>query len=168
MTAQTVDPFAAPARVPTVTFDQAPVGTTYKLRTLGPAEKVQGKDFETGEPAVWKNKDGSTSPKYSAVVRVEVVDGAGRMPDGEERAIWAVIPSAMFAALQDALAKAGKGVRFAEGGELVVRYSGDKPNEKNPRLNPAKQYQAKYTPPVAAAAPDPFGGSGTTDDQPPW
>lgn len=156
MTAPLIDPFDAPSKVPTVTFDKMPIGTTYRLRVLGPAEKAQGKDFESGEPAVWKNTDGSTSPKYSAVLKVKVLDNGGndRMAVGEDRAIWATIPSAMFAALQDA--KKAAGATFEDGGELVVRYSGDKPNEKNPRLNPAKQYQAKYTPGAPPAPADPF------------
>ena len=175
MTQQTLDPFDAPSKVPTVTFDKMPVGTTYELEVLAPADKAQGKDFETGEPAVWKNNDGSTSPKYSAVLRVKVLDAGGNpnMAVGQERAIWATIPSAMFAALQEAKAKAG--ASFDAGGKLTVRYSGDKPNEKNPRLNPAKQYQARYVPGAPAPKADPFASTSSQapaaapwDDTPPF
>ena len=158
MTAPTTDPFATHDKVPTVSFADAKVGTTYTMKVRGPADKVHGNDFETGAKAVWKNDDGTTSPKYSAVVPVT-------MEDGEDRSVWAVIPSAMFAAMQDGLKAAGKGVFFAEGGTLIIRYTGDKPNANNPRLNPAKQYQAKYTPPAAApTSADPFAGGAAA----PW
>lgn len=149
------DPFAGGESVPALSFKDAAVGTTHEGVVTAPAELVQGKDFETGEPAVWKNKDGSTSPKYSVVLRLEV--------DGEERSLWAVKPSAMFAALKDAQTKAGK--PFEVGGKIAVRYTGDKPNEKNPRLNAAKQYAVKYDPPAAPAPKDAFAGG---DDSPPW
>jgi hypothetical protein len=162
-----IDPFETAEKVPAVTFKDKPIGTSYTMTVRGGAEKVQGRDFETGEMAVWKNKDGSTPPKYSAVIPVT-------MEDGEDRALWAVIPSAMFAALQEARKNAG-GVSFAKGGKLVVQYYDDKPNEKNPRLNPAKQYRAKYDPP--GGGPDPFTSAGASssaaptaqvDDSPPW
>lgn len=154
MTSPTVtDPFAGGESVPALSFKDAPIGKTYEGIITAAPELVQGKDFETGEPAVWKNKDGSTSPKYSVVINLKV--------DGEDRSLWAVKPSAMFAALKAAAQKAGK--PFEVGGKLAVRYTGDKPNEKNPRLNAAKQYECRYEPP---AAPDVFGGSDS--DTPPW
>lgn len=146
-TAQQVDPFAGGESTPALSFKDAPIGHTYEGVVTAPAELVQGKDFETGEPAVWKNKDGSTSPKYSVVLGV-------KLNSGEERSLWAVKPSAMFAALKEAQAKAGK--PFEVGGKIAVRYTGDKPNEKNPRLNAAKQYAVKYEPPAPA---DVFAGS---------
>lgn len=145
-----VDPFAGGDSVPSLSFKDAPIGHTYTGVVTAVPELVQGNDFETGEKAVWKNKDGTTSPKMSVVIRLEV--------DGEERSLWAVKPSAMFAALKDATLKAGKPIEV--GGTLAIKYIGDKPNEKNPKLNAAKQYAAKYTPPAAA---DPFNGS---DDAP--
>lgn len=154
MTAPTADPFAGGESTPSLSFKDAAIGFTYEGVITSPAELVQGKDFETGEPAVWKNKDGSTSPKYSVVIGV-------RLDNGEERSLWAVKPSAMFAALKDAQTKAGK--PFEVGGKIAVRYTGDKPNEKNPRLNAAKQYAVKYEPP---APKDAFASAG--DDQPPW
>jgi hypothetical protein len=147
----TTDPFAGGDSVPSLSFRDKPVGHTYEGTITSAPELVQGKDFETGEPAVWKNKDGSTSPKMSVVMRLEV--------DGEQRSLWAVKPSAMFAALKEAQQKAGK--PFEVGGAIAVRYTGDKPNEKNPRLNAAKQYAVKYTPP---SPKDAFG----SDDNPPW
>jgi hypothetical protein len=145
------DPFAERDSVPSLSFKDKPIGHTYEGIIASAPELVQGTDFETGEPAVWKNKDGSTSPKMSVVMRLEV--------DGEQRSLWAVKPSAMFAALKEAQQKAGK--PFEVGGKIAVRYTGDKPNEKNPRLNAAKQYAVKYEPP---APKDAFAD----DSQPPW
>jgi hypothetical protein len=157
-----VDPFEAAERVPAVTFKDKPKSTSYTVTVRGNAEKVQGRDFETGELAVWKNKDGSTSPKYSAVIPVT-------MEDGEDRALWAVIPSAMFAALQEARKQAGN-KPFEKGGKLTVQYYDDKPNEKNPRLNPAKQYRARYEPPAPADVFADVGASSNSagSDDPPW
>ena len=142
-TAQDVDPFEGGTSVPSLSFKDAPVGTTYTGTITEAASLVQSRDYETGEPAFWD--DARTQPKMSAVLRLEV--------DGEERSLWAQKPSAMFAALAEAQKAAGS--RFEVGGTLAVKYTGDKPNAKNPRLNPAKQYAARYTPPKPA---DPFGG----------
>ncbi len=146
MTAQTqdyVDPFAGGDRTPALSFKGASIGTTFTCRVMGPAKLLQSRDYETGELATWP--DGN--PKMAAVVNVEV--------DGEERSIWAGKPSSMFTALKDAQKAAGK--PFEEGGMLVIKYDSDKPNEKNPRLNPQKIYKARYTPPAPPAPADPFG-----------
>ena len=59
----------------------------------------------------------------------------------------------MFAALVAAQKDAGAGP-MAEGGELYVKFTGETPNAKNPKLNPAKNYACKYIPPAAKV--DPF------------
>lgn len=164
MTAPTTDPFAGSGEsVPTLSFADAAVGTTYEGILQGPAEKVQGKEFGTDEPAVWRNKDGTTSPKYSAVLRLKLTDS------GEERSLWAVIPSAMFAALKDAQTKAGKA--FEEGGKLSVRFTGTEPASR-PGLAAKKLYAAKYEPPapkdVFATGDAPSGTWTKGDDTPPW
>lgn len=147
-----VDPFAASGEsVPTLSFADAEVGKTYEGIITSPAEKVQGKEFGTDEPAVWRNKDNTTSPKYSAVLRL-------KLADGEERSLWAVIPSAMFAALKEAQQKAGK--PFEIGGKLTVRFTGTEPASR-PGLAPKKVYAAKYEPPAPA---DVFGDG----NEPPW
>ena len=143
---QTIDPFAGGTSTPSVSWKDAPVGTTVEGLIIEAPELVQSRDFETGEPAFWPVKPGqSPNPKMAAVIKISI--------DGDERAIWAVKPSAMFAAIADAIKKAGTGL--AVGGTLAVRYTGDKPNA-NPRLNAAKQYAARYTPPSAPPAADPF------------
>jgi hypothetical protein len=156
-TAQDLDPFEGGTSVPSLSFKDAPVGTTYTGTITEAASLVQRRDYESGDPEFWD--DGK--PKMSAVLRLAVNE-----LDGEERSLWAKKPSALFAALAEAQKAAG--ARFEVGGTLAVKYTGDKPNAKNPRLNPAKQYAARYTPPKPA---DPFGGQlGATqvDDAPPF
>jgi hypothetical protein len=139
MTEQQTDPFASSESRPSVSFKDAPIGTAYNLKVTGAASLTQSRDYETGEPAEWP--DGN--PKMSAVV--DVVD----LETGEEKSLWAAKPSALFAAIGEAQRKAGSSI--AVGGTLRVEYTGDKPNAKNPRLNPAKQYAVTYTPPDAFA-----------------
>ena len=128
------DPFASTS-AQSVSFNNMPVGTAYTGTVLELPQLVQARDFETGNPATWP--DGN--PKMTVVTKLSV--------DGEERSLWAPKPSAMFAAISDAQKAAGASI--AVGGTLAVTYTGDKPNATNPRLNPAKQYSAVYTPPNA-------------------
>lgn len=132
------DPFAHEKR-PSVSFNGAAVGTTRTIKVTSHAQLKQSRDFETGEPAFWP--DGN--PKMSAIIEGTL--------DGEAVALWAAKPSAMFTAIAEAQRTAGE--QIAPGGTLIVTYTGDKPHEKNPRLNPAKQYRVKYVPPTAT---DPF------------
>lgn len=143
------DPFASVSR-PAVSFKDSKIGDTVTLIVSDPASKVHSRDFETGEPAYWD--DARTQAKYSAVVNGTI--------DGEEKALWAQMPSALFAAIAEAQKQAGQ--KIDAGGTLRIKYIGDKPNSKNARLKPAKQFAAIYEPPVADAfaAPD--------DDEPPF
>ena len=135
MTAQhTEDPFAGGTSRASVSFKDAPVGTSYTLKVLEAPELVQARDFESGEPAFWP--DGNK--------KMTVVTGVADATTGEELNLWAAKPSALFRAIGDAQAKAG--AKIQPGGTLVVTFSGEKPNEKNPRLNPQKLYEVTYTP----------------------
>ena len=135
MSAQPVDPFAGGESVPSLSFKDLPVGTTYTGIVLEEPQVVQARDYETGQPAFWP--DGNQ--KKTIVIRLEV--------DGEERSLWAPIPSAMKTAIAEA-----KGTNLIEkGGILAVRFDSEVPNAKNPRLNPQKIYKARYTPPVKDA-----------------
>jgi hypothetical protein len=129
------DPFAVAERHPSLSFKDKPIGTRYVGKVTERPSTVQSRDFETGERATWE--DGN--PKMSVVTTLEV--------NGEQVSLWAPKPSAMFAAIAQAQQDAG--ARIAPGGTLTVEYIGDKPNEKNPRLNPAKQYRVTYEPPGA-------------------
>lgn len=153
------DPFAQREKTPAVSWADAPIGAEITMRLDGKANKVQQKDFETGQPATWK--DGN--PKYSAVVSGTIVAGPNQ---GEKRSLWAPIPSALFAAIGAAQTKAG--VRLDKDGLLTVRLTGRKPNEKNPRFKPSNQFAAKYEP---SATSDPWaapGESGYQPEQPPF
>ena len=134
-----VDPFEGGSKTTAVSFSDARPGDSFTLIITKLPESVQSRDFETGQPAVWD--DGN--PKMSAVVTGTV--------NGEEKAVWARRPSALFAAIAEAQTVAG--AKIAPGGTLTITYTGDKPNEKNPRLNAAKQYKATYSAPDAFASP---------------
>lgn len=133
MTAQHIeDPFAGGDSVPSVSFKDTPVGTSFTGVVTKAPELVQARDYESGQPAFWS--DGN--PKMTVVTRLEI--------NGEERALWAAKPSAMFRAIADAQKAAG--AQIAVGGRLTITFSGEKPND-NPRLNPQKLYTAVYAPP---------------------
>lgn len=136
------DPFAGGESRPSVTFKDAPVGTTYTGTVTEAPQLVQARDFESGLPALWP--DGK--PKMTVVTSISI--------DGEERSLWAPKPSAMFRAIQEAQLAAG--AKIAVGGTLTVTFTGEKPNKNNPRLNPQKLYSVSYVAPDAfAAAPSP-------------
>jgi hypothetical protein len=133
---------------PAVSFKDTAIGEVVTMLVAEPASKVHSRDYESGEPAYWD--DARTQPKYAAVVNGSI--------DGEDVSLWAQMPSALFAAIADAQVKAGQ--KIDTGGTLRVKYTGDKPNSKNPRLKPAKQFAAEYVPPVADAF--------AADDEPPF
>lgn len=133
------DPFAGGEKRPSLSFKDAKIGTSYTGTVIEGPKEVQSRDFETGQPAFW-DKEG-TQPKKSVVI--------GLLVDGEERSLWAQKPSAMFTALKEAKGKN----QIEVGGTLAVKFSGETPNAKNPKLDAQKLYVAKYTPPVEA---DPF------------
>lgn len=131
----TDDPFAQSESHPAVSWKGAPIGAKIVCKVVERPQLVQSRDFDTGEKATWP--DGN--PKMSVVTLVEV--------NGEKRGLWAAKPSALFAAIGEAQQKTGRQIEV--GGTLTVTYTGDKPNEKNPRLNPQKQYAVEYAPPAA-------------------
>jgi hypothetical protein len=127
------DPFAGGDSNPSLSFKDKPFGTTYKGTVVELPSLMQGRDFETGEPATWP--DGN--PKMVVCVTLDI--------GGEKWNLWAAKPSSMFSAIKDAQQRAG--VQIAVGGTLTVTYTHDEPNKTNPKLNPAKQYEAEYAPP---------------------
>ena len=136
MTTQTADPFAGADSKPSVSFKDKPVGTTYTGTVTKAPELVQARDYESGQPAFWP--DGN--PKQTVVTTLDIA-GEGELN------LWAAKPSALFRAIADAQKAAG--AQIAVGGTLTVTFSGEKPNEKNPRLNPQKLYTVTYQPPNA-------------------
>lgn len=150
----TTDPFATQERFPSLSFKDAPIGTTYKFTVYEDPQTVQSRDFDTGEPAFWP--DGN---KKLSVVTILEVEGLGM------RSLWAPKPSAMFRALADAQQAAGAQIK--KGGTGTITFTGEQPNERNPKLNPQKLYKVTYVP------NDPFGADGqvnttTGEVQPRW
>jgi hypothetical protein len=111
--------------------------------------EIHGKDFKTGELDYWDKEQ--TQPKK--VVGINLA-----LDSGEKVTLWANKPSSLFKAIAAAQRTAGK--RIAVDGTLTVKYTGDEPN-KNPNLDPARQFAAKYDPP---GKQDPFAGT----DEPPF
>lgn len=130
----TADPFAGSESRPSVSFKDKPVGTSFTLKVIEAPKITQARDYESGQPAFWP--DGN--PKQT------IVTGVVDTTTGEELSLWAAKPSAMFRAIGDAQKAAG--AQITPGGTLTVTFSSEKPNEKNPRLNPQKLYTVTYTP----------------------
>lgn len=140
-TPQDVDEYAAGEKAPALSFKNAPVGTSYTGTVTVAPTTVQSIDFESGDKATWP--DGN--PKMAVVLGLEV--------NGEARSLWAAKPSAMLKACSDAQVAAGE--RIKVGGTVTVTFIGEKPNEKNPRLNPQKLYSVTYLAPNAFASSTP-------------
>jgi len=143
---QSTDPLSY-EKAPSLSFKDAPVGTVFTGTITSAPKLVQARDFDSGNPKTWP--DGN--PVMSVVIILDV--------NGEPRSVWAQKPSSMFAALVAAQKEANAGP-MQEGGTLAIKFIGEAPNTKNPKLNPAKQYAARYTPPVAQV--DPFGDTPAT------
>lgn len=143
MTYENDDPFAGHDRRPAVSFKDQPIGTTVRLIVDEPPKRVQARDYQTGEPAFWTNRDGTKSEKWTVVT--------GGHVNGEPRSLWAPDPSQLFAAIREAQKSAG--ARIAEGGTLTVTLTERRANPDKPRNAPQNIYAVTYTPPAAA---DPF------------
>jgi hypothetical protein len=126
------DPFDVPPSVPSLSFRDAPIGTTYVGKVVRLPSLVQQRDFESNELKFWP--DGN--PMMTAVFHVEI--------NGEERSVWCPKPSSLFAAVVSA--QGDNGQRMAVGDTITISFVGERPNETNPRLNPAKQYAVKIAP----------------------
>jgi hypothetical protein len=142
------DPFSGGEKVPSLSWKDLPIGSTFSLEVLEAAKPLQSRNFESGELDYWDAE--RQRPKMAAVVNVRVLQGPHSV--GEDRSIWAQIPSNMFVAIKEAQKTAD--ARLTPGGKLHLRFTGTIPHE-NKRYSPIKQYEAKYEPPVAPA-PDPF------------
>lgn len=139
------DPFALGKKMPSLSWRGLPLGSTFTLRVLEPAKLLQSNDFTTQKPKFWE--DDPSRPVMSAVINVTVL--AGPHSVGEERSIWAQRPSDLFAAIAQAQVDAQ--ARITTGGTLHLKLLGET-KHPDPRMNPIKNYAAKYEPP----APDAF------------
>jgi len=127
-----IDPLQGYDKTPSVSFKNKDKGYLVRLFVMEGAKLVQSRDFQTGQPAVWKNKDGSTSPKMAVVIKVE--------HEGQTKSLWATQPSSLFAALRHAQQQAGS--RIAPGGVLKV-WIDDVVETKG---KDKKEYGAEYIP----------------------
>lgn len=135
------DPFALGKKMPSLSWRGLPIGSTFTLRVLEPAKLLQSNDFTTQKPKFWE--DDPSRPVMSAVINVTVL--AGPHSVGEERSIWAQRPSDLFAAIAQAQVDAQ--ARITTGGTLHLKLVGET-KHPDPRMNPIKNYAAKYEPPV--------------------
>lgn len=161
MTTADIDPFLESGdKAPAISFKDKPAGTVITVKATGGPKKVQGKEFGTDNPATWP--DGN--PRWSAVIN-------GTDENGEPCAIWAQIPSDLFAKLGAAMKELGRSVR--DGDTIAIKFVKEEPTKGSPK----KIYAVKITPgtPSTPKADDPFASdapaSGTwtkADDTPPW
>jgi hypothetical protein len=143
------DPFSGGEKIPSLSWKDLPVGSMFVCEVLEPAKSLQSTNFETQLPDFWDAE--KTRPKMAAVVNVRVLSGPHSV--GEDRSIWAQIPSNLFIAIKEAQQVAG--TRIAAGGILHLKFIGTKLHE-NKRYSPIKQYAAKYEAPASSTQPDPF------------
>lgn len=147
-TPPSLDPFAGGEKSPSLSWRGLPIGSAFTLRVLEPAKLLQSRDFTTQELAFWD--EAKTQPKMAAVVNVEVLRGPHSV--GEKRSVWAQRPSAIFTAIADAQSESR--AKIDAGGILHLRFVGETKHQ-DPRMNPIKNYQAKYEPPVVDAFTSP-------------
>lgn len=126
-------------------FDTPGVSHTGTVQSA-PRERQQTK-FGTQEPDFYPNGD----PKMQILVDLQT-DYREDPNDTGERTLY-VASKNMKRAIGQAIRDAGA-ADIVPGGVLTVTYVGNDPASKNP-ANPAKLYQAQYTPPSSAfAAPE--------------
>lgn len=144
------DPFAEREKLPSVSFRDAVKGDSFTGRVTQRAERVQSRDYDTGELLTFE--DGS--PKWSVVIQMDV--------DGTLSNLWFPImrkaEQSLFNAVMEAQRKAGQIIDV--GGTLTVTLVGEKQGA-NPKRAPRKLYAATYVPPGPV---DVFAA----DDEPPF
>jgi len=152
MTSPTPDPFATQEKVPSISFKEKPIGTTYTGKVVEAPQFVQARDYLTGDLDFWP--DGNK--KMTVVTGLEI--------NGERFNLWAPKPSALFRACSEAQEKAGS--QIAVGGTLTITFTGEQPNE-NPRLNAQKLYSVVYQPNNPFAEPQINPQTGEVSNQGP-
>jgi hypothetical protein len=136
-----VNDFLESGGIPSAGFDT--IGASW-TGTIVRMEKLQSRDFETGEAQTWD--DGA--PKYMIHVDIQT---QVRNPDiaGDDGVRRLFVRGNMMSALRGAMRATGS--RLLPGGTLTVSYVRDG-DQKKRGFNPAKLYEAKYEPPVAGLA----------------
>lgn len=123
---------------PSLSFKDAPIGTSYTGTVTRAPEMVQSRDYDTGEPAFWPaSPDGKANPKMSVVFNLQ-------LPDGTERSVWAPKPSALFSALGAAEKASGKAIGV--GDTVTIAFTGTEPSSKGARFADKKLYTVTHVP----------------------
>jgi hypothetical protein len=140
MSATDINPndFLLAGGVPSAKFPS--IGTAVK-GTIEHLEVTQQRDFTTGEPKFYD--DGKPANQLVVTLSTDERDPEVTDDDGTRRLF---VRGQMLAAVRSAV-RAAKS-QLLVGGTLAVKYVSDKPAEKR-GMNPAKQYEAAYRPPVA-------------------
>ncbi|QZY52902.1 hypothetical protein [Leucobacter tenebrionis] len=126
------------------------VGTTVTGKIAQMPFEKQATKFGSQDLDFWPNGD----PKMDIVVPLEDTNVPHEDANDDGARTIYVSSKNMRTAIAQAIQAAGQ-QDVAIGGLLTVTYVGNDPNSKNP-ANPAKLYQAQYTPPasgLAASAP---------------
>lgn len=169
MSNEDFDPFAGSASIPSISFNNEPIGTVKSLTVTEYATTAQSRDYNTKELAFWENKDGTKSPKMSAVLK-------GVDDNGEPISLWASIPSALLAAIGDAQKAVDPKYRVKPGDKVYVKFIGEKPTKASPQKLYAAKIEVGTAPPPVTD--DPWASSGSSsapaagtvpfDDTPPF
>ncbi|USH45348.1 hypothetical protein SEA_RUTHIEJR_70 [Mycobacterium phage Ruthiejr] len=128
--------------VPSAKFNT--IGDTVGGKIVAEPTIEQQRDYGTGAPLVYD--DGNPRMQMVITVQTDLCDPEVPDDDGQRRLF---VKGAMKYAIGQALKAAGK-QQPEVGGELYVTYTHDG-EQKNPLLNPPKQFAARYTPPALAA-----------------
>ena len=121
------------AKYPSAKFDA--IGKTYSGTVAVPTEDRQARKYGSTELAFW--------PDGSPVIQTRIVLDLDNKEDqqvaiyAQSKLAWAITKALVDAEAPD----------IEVGGHLTVTYKGNDPDSKNP-ANPAKLYEAKYTPPA--------------------
>jgi hypothetical protein len=125
------------------------LGSEVRGRVLSKPERRQRLDFVTKEPMTWPNGD----PQMEVVFLLATSE---RNPEYDEddgtRALHAY--GQMKTAIQEAV-RATQATGVFPGGELYVKWTHEEPSKSGGK--PAKQYVARYTPPVSDGNADLMG-----------
>jgi hypothetical protein len=126
-----VSALAPRAKYPSAKFDS--VGKTYAGTVAVPPEDRQARKYGSTELATWP--DGSPVMQTRIVLKL----------DGTDELVAVYAQGRLAHAITAALVKA-EAPDIEVGGHLTVRYTGSE--QTKPGAQPAKQYEAKYTPPA--------------------
>ena len=154
------DPLEGFDKRPAVSWKGAAVGTIKTLTVESYSRSAQTTVFGSNPPklAFWPgNTPGEQgNPKMAVVFDV--------LEEGEERSLWAPIPSSLKTALMKAQQEAGQ--RIGPGGTLELKLTRQEDKGKG---NPQNIFAARYTPPVAQPPADALGGAAPAGhESDPW